>query len=213
MSIKGFYLRTAAYFRRHGLKSTILRAWREMDIQLLHNRCVMYWMDLRRSEFEVAGLPADYRVERYDKISEVPESLFKRIAEIYSVELLRAHFQHRFERGAHLWCLMNEKEDVGYIWTIEGRSMKPRYFFPLLARDVHFDDGLIFPSFRGQGLLDALNRHILRSYKNEGYSRAFLEVHEWNVSSMRSVAKTGFVRFGLARKRFRRGKCLVTWWY
>jgi len=213
MFIKGFYLRAAAYLRGHGLKSTILRSFRELDIQFFHNRCVMYWMDLGRAEFEGPVLPADCRVERYDQRSEVPERLFKRIAGIYSDELLRGYFQHRFDRGAHLWCLMNETEDIGYIWTIEGRSMKPRYFFPLLARDVHFDDGLIFPSYRGQGLLNALNHHILMRYKNEGYSRAFLEVHEWNASSMRSVAKTGFVKFGLATKRFRRGKCLVTWWY
>lgn len=212
MFIKRPFLRASAYLRRHGLKSTLQRAWLEPDIQLRRNRCVMFWMDLKRADFASAALPAGFRVERYDTSSEVPERLFKRIAELYSEELLRGYFRHRFELGGHLWCLMNEAEDVGYIWTVEGRSMKPSYFFPMLERDIHFDDGLIFPSCRGRGLLDALNRHILRRYKDEGYLRAFLEVHEWNTSSIRSVAKTGFIKFGLARKQFRRGKCLVTWW-
>jgi GNAT superfamily N-acetyltransferase len=213
MFIKRPYLRASAYLRRHGLKSTVQRAWRELDIQLRRNRCVMFWMDLRRAELAPAALPEGFRVERHDSSSEVPERTFNRIAELYSEELMRGSARHRFDLGAHLWCLMNGTEEVGYIWTVEGRSMKASYFFPLQTRDIHFDDGLIFPPYRGRGLLGDLNRHILRCYKEEGYLRAFLEVHEWNASSIRSVVKTGFVKFGLARKRFRRGKCLVTWWH
>jgi RimJ/RimL family protein N-acetyltransferase len=54
--------------------------------------------------------------------------------------------------------------------------------------------------------------HILGRYGAEGYERAFLEAHEWNTSSLRSIDKTGFVKFGVARKTFRHGKCQVTWW-
>lgn len=213
MSLEGFYLRASAFFRRHGLASSVKRAWREIDLQIFHNRCILYWMDLTCGEIEPAGLPPECRIERYDRVSDVPEQLLARISELYSERLLLGYIQHRFELGAKLWCLKNGTNDLGYIWTIEGRSMKPRYFFPLLPRDVHFDDGLIFPPYRGKGLLDRLNRHVLRHCQSAGCARAFLEIHEWNASSMRSVAKTGFTRFGMARKSFRRGRCLVTWWF
>ncbi len=91
--------------------------------------------------------------------------------------------------------------------------MKPYYLFPLMERDVHLDDGFIFPAHRGQGMFFILTNHIFKHYKNEGFHQVYQEVAEWNSASMKSAAKNGFARIGLARMRFRRGKCNVTWWY
>jgi L-amino acid N-acyltransferase YncA len=213
MSVRTLYLRTAKYLQRHGLKSSVKRVWQEAQNRVLYNRNVFYCRDLLQGELESPALPENCRVERYETISEIPERLFRRIAEHHSEELILGYFQKRFEKGAHLWCLRSDTEDIGYLWSIEGRSMKPYYYFPLTARDVHLDDGFIFPPHRGHGMFYVLNMSLFNYYKNEGFHRVYQEVREWNTASIKSAAKNGFVRICLTRKKIRRGKCQVTWWY
>jgi hypothetical protein len=154
----------------------------EVTNQLFHNRLVIYWLDLNRGEFGEYAVPENCRVERFDKNTGMPERLFKRIAEHYPEELQREYVQKRFDKGAYLWCLKNDTEDIGYLWSIEGRSMKPHYYFPLMARDLHLDDGFIFPAYRGQGMFSILNYHIFRHYRNEGFHRVYEEIAEWNLA-------------------------------
>lgn len=211
MSIRAFYLRTTKYVRRHGLKPAVQRIWREARNQLRYNRDVLFCRDLLRGGFDGHPVPEGCRVERYDKGTGVPQRLFKRIGEEYSEELLQEYVLNRLDKGASLWCLMNETEDMTYTWTLTGRTMKP-YYFPLLDGDLHLFDGFTFPSFRGRGLNAVLLDHVLEHYRDEGFVRAYLETHEWNTSVLKLVPKNGFVRIGLARKKAKRGKCKVAWW-
>jgi hypothetical protein len=213
MSIRTGYLRAAKYLQLHGLKPSLNRVWREAKIKLFQNRVVIYSLDLLHSEFDEFAMPENCRVEKYNKESEIPERLIKHIAEYYSEELLKDNIRKRFEKGAYLWCLRNDTEYIGYLWSIVGRTMKPYYFFPLTARDVHLNDGLIFPPHQGHGMFSLLNNHIFKHYKNEGFHWIYQEVAEWNNASMKSAVKHGFTRIGLARMRFSHGKSKVTWWY
>ena len=211
MSIRAFYLRTAKYVRRHGLKPTVQRTWREARNQLRYNRDVLFCRDLLQGGFDGHPIPAGCRVERYDKKTGVSKRLLKRIGEEYSEELLQEYVQNRLDKGASLWCLGDEKDDMTYTWALTGRTMKP-YYFPLVDEDLHLFDGFTFPPFRGRGLNAVLLDHVLKHYRDEGSLRAYLETHEWNTSVMKLVPKNGFVRIGLARKKLRRGRCKVTWW-
>jgi len=213
MFLRALYLRTTKYLQRHGLTSSVKRVWREARNRSLYDRNVFFCRDLLQGGGESPALPDGCHVDRYDKMSEIPERLFKRITEHYSEELIKGYFQKRFEKGGHLWCLRNDTEDIGYLWSIEGRSMKPHYYFPLTARDVHLDDGFIFPPHRGRGMFYVLNMHLFNYYRNEGFQRVYQEVKEWNAASIRSAAKNGFVRICLAKKKIRGDKCKVTWWY
>ena len=213
MSIRKLYLRGGKYLQRHGLKSSAKRIWRETQNKVLYNRDVIYCCDLLQRELGGHAIPEDFRIERFEKISEVPERLLRRIAEYYSEEVLKEYIQKRFDKGACLWCLKNDEDDVGYTWTLTGRAMTPFYFFPLMERDVYLFDALIFPELRGRGLNSLLLEQILKYYKNEGFHRAYLETREWNTAVKNFLLKTKFVKIGLARIRFRRGKCKVTWWY
>lgn len=212
MPIRALYLRTAKYIRRHGLKPSVTRLWREARNKVRYNRDVIFWRDLLQGGFDGHPMPENCRVERYNQSSGVPERLIKRIGEEYSEELVQEYVRKRLEKGACLWCLMSDTEDMSYTWTLQGRSMKP-YYFPLMERDLHLFDGLTFPPFRGKGLNCALLDYVLKHYRDEGFLRAYLETHEWNVAVIKMVPKNGFVRIGLARKKVRRGKCKVTWWY
>ena len=173
---------------------------------------VIFWADLVDGEFEDHPLPDRLNVDRYDATAGVPEGLIRRASEYYSEELLRKNIERRFGLGAALWVLRSEAEELGYFWTITGRTMQPQYFFPLDAKDVHLDDALIFPPFRGRGLLCVLTNEILRFHQREGFRRCYMEVAEWNDPMIRSVAKMGFTRIGLGRLKSRRGTYRVTWW-
>ena len=212
MPVRRLSLRAASYLRAHGLKGSLKRVWREGKNQLLHRRLVIFRADLVDGEFDDHPMPDRFHVDRYDAATEVPEGLIRRTSEYYSEELLRENIDKRFGLGAALWVLRSDAEDLGYFWTIAGRTMQPQYFFPLEARDVHLDDALIFPPFRGRGLLPILTEEILRSHKREGFRRGYMEAAEWNAPMIKSVAKMGFTRIGLGRMKSRRGTYRVTWW-
>ena len=212
MAIRAFYLRTSKYLQRHGLKSSLQRIWRETRNKLRYNRDILFVRDLLQGGLESHPVPEGFRVEKYNKDTGMPDRLARRIGQEYSEELLRDYVGNRFSNGACLWSLMNEAEDVGYMWTLTGRAMKPHYF-PLTPRDLYIFDGFTFPSLRGQGLLCALMDEVLMHYRDEGFHRAYLETHEWNSAVVKMVPKNGFVRLGLARKAIHRNKVKVTWWY
>lgn len=212
MPIRSLYLRTGTYLRRHGLKSSIKRVWPEVRNRILRSRNVIYGLDLYWREFEEHAVPANCQIEKADTRAEMPEGLLKQIAEYYNEELLLDAIRKRYEMGARLWYLRSDAGYVGYTWSLTGRAMAP-YFFPMMERDVFFFDVFVFPPYRGRGFNSVLMNHLLRHYKNDGFLRAYVDTLEWNSPEMRSLAKNGFVRIGLARKRFRRGKCKVTWWY
>jgi GNAT superfamily N-acetyltransferase len=212
MSTRITYERAKNYIRRHSIISSINRIWRETKNRALFYRHVLYARDLLYGDFEGHPLPEGYRVENYEKISNIPVRLIKRITEHYSERILTEDIKNRYGNGACLWCLRNDTEDFGYTWSLVGRAMNP-YYFPLLERDTYFFDVFIFPKCRGRGLNSVLMNYLLKYYKSRGCCRAFIETLEWNTAEMRSLAKNGFIKIGLASKRFHRGKCKVTWWY
>ena len=183
----------------------------EVHRSLFQNREVLYCRDLLDGEIGNHEMPDPYFVDRYNSLAEMPESLYKRITGLYTEKIIGLDIRKRFDKGAHLWCLRNDKEEIGYIWSLEGRTMKP-YYFPLMPRDVYFLDGLIFPEYRGQGQFFYLLDHIVKYYRSLSFHRIYFKIQEWNSSSMKSVAKNGFVRIGIGKIRNRRGKSKVTWW-
>lgn len=210
--MRGYFLRLGKYFRRHGFTSTLIRIRREITDRIFFHREFLYWRDLMDGEIGSGALPDGLRIERYDRMDEVPEKLLVRIFEYYPEELQRDTIKKRFEIAGRLWCLFKETEAIGYLWSIEGRTMKPYYYFPLLKHDVHLDDGFIFPEHRGKGLFSVLNNHIFQHYKSQGFRSIYQEIAEWNAASMNSAIKHGFNKIGLARIRYHHGRCKVTWW-
>ena len=84
MPIRMIYLRTRAYLRSQGLKSSLRRMGEEVKNRLLHDRLVLYWLDLTRGDFEGFGKPENCRVVRYDQRAEMPESLLERMVGQYT---------------------------------------------------------------------------------------------------------------------------------
>lgn len=211
MSLRKQFLRAKKYLWRHGLNSALKRFWREVKNRLYYNREILYCQRLVSQKDQGPFLPEGFRIERYNHRADVPERFLQRIAEHYSEELMKEHLRRRFDMGAHLWWLTRGQEDIGYTWTLEGRTTEP-YYFPLMRDDVYLFDALIFPSLRGRGLNSILLNGILAHYRSEGYHRALLETAEWNSPVTKFLRKSNFERIGLARKKFRRGKLKVTWW-
>lgn len=213
VSVRGLGLRILSYVRTQGMFSALKRSGRELKNLLFHNRLVLFRIDLQDASFDHLPNPEHLRVERIDSAAAVPERLVRRTAEYYSEALFRDNIRRRFELGAVLWVLQAEGEDLGYFWTITGRTLQPRYFFPLDTKDVHLDDALIFPPFRGRGYQVVLTGEILRQHRMKGFRRCYVEVAEWNTPMLRSLAKLGFERIGLARLKLRRRTSRVKWWH
>jgi len=213
MSLKVQALRAGNYLRKHGLGSSLGRVRREIRNRLFFNRLVVHCRDLHSGGLEGRPLPENCRVERFRSRAEIPERLYRKMTGHFSEEMLQSYMQKRFDHGGCLWCLRNDAEDICYTWTVTGRAMKAFCLPPMLERDVYCMDSFVFPPHQGRGMNSVLKDHILRQYSSEGYCRAFSETWEWNTSAMKSLAKNGFVKVGFVRKRSRRGRCRLTWWY
>ena len=212
MQIKASYLRARKYFQRHGAKATVKRALLSVRNHFFFNREVVFWVDLLNRKSEEPAIQEKFVVERMEERSEIPNEMLKCLAEHQAEELLDNNLRERFERGASLWCLRMDGDFIGYIWSSVGKAMKPHYL-PLTERDVHLFDNFIFPKYRGRMQNSILMNHVLDRLKIQGLQRAYIETAEWNHLELKSLAKIRFVRIGLAKRRFRQGKSIVTWWY
>ncbi len=211
MSIKAAYLRVKKYLEKHGIKAIVERALLEFKNQLFFNRDIVFRFDLLDKKYEVLSIPEKYVIERMKKRSEIPDKFMKSFKEHQAVELLDNNIRRRFENGAFLWCLIKEGDFIGYIWSIVGKAMKP-YYLPLTENDVHMFDNFIFPQYRGRMYNSILMNHVLERLRIEGLQRAYMETAEWNRAECKSLIKNGFVQISFAKKRFRCGKNIVTWW-
>jgi len=205
MSLRVHYLRAEKYLRRKGLLSAVVRAWRDVKNRASHHQIILFTRDLHDGDFGGQEIPEGCRIERYAEKAEIPERLYEGITRHYSEALLVDNIQKRFEYGASLWCLRNDREDIGYMWTVTSRAMKA-FCLPPMGRDFYIMDSFIFPAYRGSGMSSVLRNHILNYHKSEGFCRAFCEAWDWNESVMRALEKNGFIRLGRARKVARRGK-------
>jgi ribosomal protein S18 acetylase RimI-like enzyme len=212
MSINTYVYLVRRYIQAHGTLASIKRMLHEAKNRLVFNRYFVYSQDLIHNEFKDIPLPEGCQVERFDTNSEVPEILLTKMFEYYPEQLHHDIIKKRFEKGAHLWCLRSPSDYISFLWSIEGRSLKPHDYFPLTAWDLHVDDVFVFPKYRGQQMNSILNCHVLKFYKAAGFRAVHLEIAEWNTPSIRSFEKQGFIRTGIARLRYHRNKCWVTWW-
>jgi GNAT superfamily N-acetyltransferase len=212
MSLRTQFLRARKYLRRSGPKASVDRLVLELKNRVSRNRLVLFSRDLFDGTFEGYPVPEGCRIERFSRRSEIPERLLERITEFSSEEILERYMRKRFEYGASLWCLRNEAEDIGYMWTLTNQAMKA-FCLPPMGHDVYIMDSFVFPAHRGGGMSSVLRNYVLRHYKNEGFCRAYNEAWEWNAPVMRAMAKNGFHPIGKLRKRCRRGKEKWTFLY
>ena len=202
--------RCKAYFRRHGLRATIVRTLFAFQRELVPGREVIYYCSLAGNTRSDEGLARSLNVECKKDSDEVSPQDLQQIVNVGTANVARRNVQERFARGARLWMIRSEGKLAGYGWTLAGSTISPHYL-RLGRRDVHLFDFYVFPEFRRRGINPQLVNHILCSLAAEGGSRAFIEVGDYNRPQLESLKKTPFCVLGVARKFSIFNRTIVCW--
>ena len=198
MAFAALSTRFAAYYSRHGLRSTVQRVCLALSRGLFSNRQVLFCCDLTHVLTPEAR-PSLMKVEQKNSYDELnPQDLIDMVV-FWNPRLAQQRIEERFCQGAVLWLIRSDERLAGYGWTLRGRTVEP-YYFPLSQDEVHLFDFHVFSQYRGRGVNPLLVGHILRSLAADGLRQAFIEAADWNKAQLSSLRKTPFRRIGSAHK-------------
>ena len=198
------------YYRRKGIINTIHRVFQKIRELFFRKPDILFFADLPRLKNEEYVLPADFGVEFVRNEAEVSRQDINILCEHIGEKIFRYQMEERFSEGALLWLVKVDGMLVGYIWTIRGTTIQP-HFSPVTTNDVHFFDNFIFEEFRGRGINPVFVDYVLWKVRKEGLIRALIETKVTNTPEIRSLAKTHFKPYGLARKLNILGRSVTMW--
>jgi ribosomal-protein-alanine N-acetyltransferase len=124
--------------------------------------------------------------------------------EVLAIE--RASFPHPWSRHAFAYELTDNR--VAHLWVIRaGEPAGVAAAAPivgylclwLIADEVHVTNVAVHPDHRGRGVARHLLGTLLETYRQQGASRAALEVRPSNDSAVRLYERFGFRRVGLRK--------------
>jgi ribosomal protein S18 acetylase RimI-like enzyme len=210
MALSTSISRLAAYYARHGFKGTIRRAALSVKRAVLANCMVVFYCDLASQTMAPGSLPTSLKVERLRNYSDLSPQDLHEITSFWNPRLAHRRVKERFERGASLWLIRSAGSLAGYSWTLRGSAIAA-YYFPMALDDVQLFDFYVFPRFRGRAILWFLVTDILRSLRDEGATRVFGDVAEWNQASLSFYRTVPFQRLGLARSFTIFGHTFISW--
>src|SRR5271165_5628464 len=210
MSISNSISRLTAYYRMHGLRSTMQRAGVAVKRGLFASRMVVFYCDLPRLTVRPVNIPSSMRVDRLRSEAELSQTDLLEITSFWNPKQARQNIEERFTKGASLWLIKSEDRVAGYGWTLQGCTIA-EYYFPMAHDDVQLFDFYVFPKFRGRALHWLLTAYILQALASEGAARAFADTGEWNQAQLSSFKMTPFRRLGLVRTFTIFGRTFVRW--
>lgn len=208
MSKRFLFIRFIRYYRRKGVINTAHRLLQKIMESFLQKPDFIYFVDLSRIKNDI--LPANFGVECARSKAEVSMQDLKMLFEHIGEKILIHRMEERFGKGALLWLVKVNGTLAGHIWSIQGRTIQPHYL-PLTDNDIHLFDNFIFEELRGRSVNPALVNYVLAKLKEKNMVRVFIETNVANKPEIRSLTKTGFEKFGLARKYYAWGHCFVIW--
>jgi len=210
MSKRFLFIRFIRYYRCKGIISTAHRLLQKIMESFFQKPNIIFFVDLPRLKNEKYILPANFGVECVRSEAEISMQDLNMLFEHIGERIFRHRMEERFGKGALLWLVKVDNVLTGYIWTIVGTTIQLHYL-PLTNKDVHLFDNFIFEELRGRGVNPALVNYVLAKLREEDMARAFIETNVANTPEIRSLAKTGFEKYGLARKYHAWGHCFVIW--
>jgi ribosomal protein S18 acetylase RimI-like enzyme len=181
-----------------------------MRRSIFSKRMIVLYCDLAKQTMEPANMPSSLTVQRLGNHAELsPEDLHE-MTSFWNPKQAHRNIRERFEKGASLWLIRSGESLAGYSWSLRGRTIA-HYYFPMAQDDVQLFDFYVFPRFRGRAILWFLITVILRSLREEGASRVFGDVAEWNHASLSFYRTVPFQRLGMARSVTIFGRTII-WW-
>jgi ribosomal protein S18 acetylase RimI-like enzyme len=188
------------FYRSKGLVYTLRRCAHKLGDLTYIGSYVFFYADLTRMIPKEDVLPAGISIECCKCEGDILEHDRKVFSYYIREKELQRNMKERFTKGALLWLVRVGGHLAGYIWTIRGTTIEP-YVRLLTVDDVHLFDNLIFEDFRGQGINPILVNYVLSEMQKQNCVRAFIETRMTNIAEFRSLAKTNFIKYGLAKKR------------
>lgn len=210
MAISTSISRFTVYYTRHGFAATIRRTALALKRALFASRMVVFYCDLGKQATAPVKVPSSLSVERLTSQAELGQKDLEEMTGVWNPKQALRNIRERFDKGALLWLIKSDGRLAGYSWTVRGRTIAPYYFF-LGEDDVQLFDFYVFTSFRGRAILWFLIAHILLSLRDEGASRVFGDVAEWNQPSLSFYKMTPFRPLGLVRSFRILGHTFVSW--
>ena len=161
------------------------------------------WQRLRLVQFRIdleawdPGPPPDPPIEIRSGLEELI-----RFRERAGAALPVQFFQDEMHgaRRPYLGLWHGEVGHISWLFTTGGHGRR-LHLVGLGPTEVELDGAFTFRSFRGKGLLSAVEREMLRDAKREGARLAYTHVEEDNVASIKGVLKTGFAPHGIVTFR------------
>ena len=210
MSKRFLYIRCIRYYKQNGIISSFRRLLQKIVELFFQKPNILFFVDLAGFKSEKYVIPASFDVECVRSEVEISMQDLKVLFEHIDEKIFRHQMEERFGKGSLLWLVKTNGMLAGYIWSIQGRTIQPHYH-PLTSKDVHLFDNFIFKEFRGRNINPALVNYVLAKLREKDMARAFIETNVANTPEIRSLSKTGFEKYGLARKYPVCGHCFVIW--
>jgi len=210
MSRRFLLTRFIRYYRRRGVGSTIRRAFEKTGELLSQKPEILLFVDLVTRGRKRCILPDNFTIDCLGSKEEISRQDLNALFEHVGEKIVSYHMKERFRKGACLWLVKVDGSPAGYIWSVNGRTIRPHYF-PLADKDVHLFDNFIFEELRGRRINPVLVNFVLGELQSKGLVRAFIETNVTNAREIRSLAKTDFQKFGLGRKYHIGERSLVIW--
>jgi ribosomal protein S18 acetylase RimI-like enzyme len=210
MGINSSISRLTEYFTRHGFAATFRRAASEVQRALSASGMIVFYCDLAKQNAIPTNLPDSLRVERVCSHAELSAEDLQAMTSFWNPRQARRNIEERFAKGASLWLVWSGGRLAGYSWTLRGSTIAP-YYFPMAEDDVQLFDFYVFPKFRGRAILWFLIMVVLRALKEEGASRVFGDVAEWNQPSLAFYRTVPFQRLGRVKQSTIFGRTYFSW--
>lgn len=106
--------------------------------------------------------------------------------------------KRRFEAGRLCFVARLQGRLVAVTWAAVDHAWSCFLSceIPVAADEVYVYDSFTSPELRGKGVSPAIGTHVLRYFHEAGYRCAIRAVESTNRSSLRAVAKAGYLPYG-----------------
>jgi len=199
--------RLQTFYRKYGIVGIIKRLL-VIPLRAVKDRNVVFYVDL--NTIEKTNNIEHNIIEERRREGDLSEMDMNRLICLRGDQVIKKTIKKRFSEGVVLWLLKQNGTIASFCWTSIG--MTPQKFpLPLGMDDVHYFDVETFPEFRGKGLAPLLINKSLERFKDQGLSRAYIDVKIWNKASLSFVGRTLFKEFRTMRILKIFGKNIVIW--
>ncbi len=204
------FYRIVRYYKANGLTKTLRRSFEMLWQKTFRKRFVIFFVELTKLNGVEIRMPQNFAVECRKNAGEITKDEFESLTHYGGERIIRYELKNRFGKGAYLWLMKVDGKDVGMVWTIRQKTLKP-YYWPMTPNDVHLFDNEVFRDYRGQGINPFLINYVVFELKKKGVIRAFIETSEINKPEIRSLSKTSFTELGRAGRLHLPGWNITIW--